>query len=958
MLLKSAYIRLLRLSGRRAVILMAAVFLLLLAAGDSVLLWLQYDQVVDDNTRDAANLTVVLEQQVRQDLELVDGILLNLIHVGSVAPNPAAPGSPYAFAFRPTALIEELRLYDRNGRLRNSAGPVGPEAKDWSRARPFLYHKGLPDSALRIGDPFEEDGTWRYPLSRRISGANGAFNGIAVVLVDMGALARFFRLIDVGTHGSIAIIRRDGLVIARYPPISSSLGASVAKSPIFRTQIAPLAEGMVRGVSVLDGYERIGHFRSVSGLPLIVVVFMDKKDVLAPWWSLVELHAAILGAVAMAVVLLVIFIARQQAILARATAAVLDEQTRLEAITAHLPAALFRRVQDPDGRVHYPFVSIGSDLVLDLPRDKFIENPSALFDRSPQSDRMRLESALRRSAETLTNLGEEFSVAGASGEERWWSVSARPRRLEDGTVVWDGLLMDVSAPKAALAATRTLERRLEAIVDKVPGVVFQRVREPDGRIHYTFLSPAAQSLFGVPSAEVLRDYRNLRMRIAPDDQADFEESFALPEADPGEWNREFRVIGPNGQHRWVRGMATCHRANTSETVWDGIFLDITSQKAAVAATWALQNRIEAVVANTPGVVFECLQTAEGLRFSFLSPQVEQMFGVSLHEALHNFDRIKADIVPEDRPALDAKLLQHGEDLADWVEEFRVQLPGQPLRWIRGTARARRIDAAEIVWNGVFQDITQAKAAEEQAQRAQRNEALVHLTAGVAHEFNNLLTVIQGNLELIEAGQGSPSKLAGATLKAAERGARVIRALQAYARRQSLRPRTGRIGDLLQEVIVLLHSILGSSVKLTLLFPGETWPIHVDWDQLGNTLIALAVKAKEAMPRGGTLAIETANTTLSESQGEAPRGDYVRLMVSDSGEGMAEDMRRHAFDPFYSANVVGGGSDLGLSAVFGFVKQSNGYISLNSREGKGTTVVILLPRAVAPAPSPAQGTALA
>lgn len=150
--------------------------------------------------------------------------------------------------------------------------------------------------------------------------------------------------------------------------------------------------------------------------------------------------------------------------------------------------------------------------------------------------------------------------------------------------------------------------------------------------------------------------------------------------------------------------------------------------------------------------------------------------------------------------------------------------------------------------------------------------------------------------------------------------------------------------MLQEVVVLLHSILGQSVKLDLRLPEDTWPIHVDWDLLGNSLITLAVKGKEAMPRGGVLRIETRNETLTAPQGDVPTGEYVRLTVTDGGQALPEEVRRHAFEPFYSANAIGAGADLGLSTVFGFVRQSRGHVSLDSREGQGTTVTILLPKA--------------
>jgi PAS domain S-box-containing protein len=634
---------------------------------------------------------------------------------------------------------------------------------------------------------------------------------------------------------------------------------------------------------------------------------------------------------------------RQQAGLATAAAAVLAEQQRMEAITSHLPAVLVQRIREPGGTVRFPYISRGAEEILGMAPARYSSDPAALRERMQPADAAALDRSLERSYRDLTDINEEFRLAHPDGTERWLRFNARPRRLAAGATVWEGLFLDVTAHKAAVADKMALERRLEAIMNRVPGVVFQRVLGTDGRIRYTFISPAVQSMFGVRPDEVLRDYRVLIARTAPEDQRTVPESWARQPPGEGEWQHEFRVIGPDGQSRWVHGTATRHTSAAGETVWDGLFLDITVQKAAAAATLALQRRMEAIVAEIPGAVFECVQSTEGLRFSFLSPQAEAIFGVPLREVLQDFDRIKTYVIPEDRTALGTRMARQRLEREDWSAEFRVQPPAGPLRWVRGTARARRLDGSTLVWNGVFQEITEAKAAEEGAQRAQRNHALAHLTAGVAHEFNNLLTVIQGNLELLAVGGGDTEELTASAQRAAERGANVTRALQAYARRQALSPVTGQVSEMLREVTGLLNGMLGQSIQLDVALPEDVWPIHVDWDQLSNALVILTVNGKEAMARGGTLRLAAENTTLPEPVADLEPGDYVRITVSDSGQGMPDDLRRHAFDPFYSSQTLGGGSALGLSTVFGFVKQSHGHVSLESREGLGTTVTILLPR---------------
>jgi PAS domain S-box-containing protein len=933
--------RLMRLSAPRAVLLLAVLFLLLLALGDGVLLWLERVRKLDEATQDAANLTVVLEQDLRQSLERLDGLLQTLVAVRSKVTDPLGPASPYAFLLKTRAGRAGMRIYGAGGRLESGTQIAGPQARDWSAQEVFVQLRDHPQAGPFIGAPIVEDGILRHPLGRRISGKDGTFKGVAVVLASADTFPGIFDSLNLGRNGSIGIIRRDGVIIARFPAVAP--GASVAGAPIFSQQIAPLAQGMISGSSYVDGVAKIGHFRSVAGMPLVIVVLRDEDDALISWRSLVELHVVILGAVALAVALLVTLIWSQQAGLAAASAAVQAEQRRVETMTAHLPAVLVQGIREQGGSLRFPYISRGAEQILGMAPAHLASNPGMLLERMPPAEAASLTRSLDRSFSQLTDVNEEFRLAHPDGKERWLRFNARPRRLAHGAIAWEGLFLDVTAHKAAVSDKQALERRLEAIMNRVPGVVFQRIQRPDGTVQYTFISPAVQSIFGVSPEEVVRDSGVLIARTVPEDREAVSENFMRQHANGGEWELEFRVIGPDGQIRWVRGAATRHTAQSGEIVWDGLFLDITLQKAAAAATLALQRRMEAIVADIPGAVFECVQSAAGMRFSFLSPQAAAIFGIPLSEALHDFESIKTHVLPEDRAAIETPRVNEISHRDLWTVEFRVQPPGDALRWVRGTARVRRHDGSSYIWNGVFQDITEAKAAEEGAQRAQRNQALAHLTAGVAHEFNNLLTVIQGNLELISMGKGETAELAESSLRAAERGANVTKALQAYARRQALRPVTGTLPEMLHEVTSLLNSILGQSIQLQVKLPKDVWPIHVDWEQLGNALIILTVNGKEAMANGGTLRLEASNTALREPVADLEPGDYVRISVSDSGQGMPEDLRRHAFDPFYSRQTVGGGSAQGLSTVFGFVKQSHGHVSLESRQGEGTTITMLLPR---------------
>jgi signal transduction histidine kinase len=243
---------------------------------------------------------------------------------------------------------------------------------------------------------------------------------------------------------------------------------------------------------------------------------------------------------------------------------------------------------------------------------------------------------------------------------------------------------------------------------------------------------------------------------------------------------------------------------------------------------------------------------------------------------------------------------------------------------------------------------------EQLHQAQKMEAIGNMTGGMAHDFNNLLSVVIGNLDLLEErvkGDAAAAKLAEAALQAGLRGAELTRQLLAFARRQPLQPQLTAVNELVAGMTRLVERILQENIEITLLAAPDLWPVMIDPAQLNSAIVNLANNARDAMPNGGSLTIETRNAQLDADYAalnpEAVPGDYVLLEVSDTGMGMSSDTLAHVFEPFFTTKDVGRGTGLGLSMVFGFVKQSQGHIKIYSEPGQGTTVRLYLPRAQAP-----------
>ena len=256
----------------------------------------------------------------------------------------------------------------------------------------------------------------------------------------------------------------------------------------------------------------------------------------------------------------------------------------------------------------------------------------------------------------------------------------------------------------------------------------------------------------------------------------------------------------------------------------------------------------------------------------------------------------------------------------------------------------------------FQDVTERRSFDERLRQAQKLEALGQLTGGVAHDFNNLLTVILGNAELLTErldDQQQLRLLAEMTASAAERGAELTNRLLAFARRQALEPRRVDINRLIGGMDGLLRRTLGERLEIEVVRGGGVWSARVDPGQLEVALLNLAINARDAMPDGGRLTIETANASLDDDYAarheEVVPGQYVMLSLTDSGHGMTPEHMARAFEPFFTTKAVGKGSGLGLSMVYGFVKQSGGHIKLYSEVGEGTTARLYLPRATADDP---------
>lgn len=450
---------------------------------------------------------------------------------------------------------------------------------------------------------------------------------------------------------------------------------------------------------------------------------------------------------------------------------------------------------------------------------------------------------------------------------------------------------------------------------------------------------------------------------------------------------EHRRIDENGDVVWlIASGEPIFDFDSQFTGYRGISRDFTKQKNAEIALKESEERLRLSV-NISGIgIWEWDMISDHVIWDkkqfqlFERPEVEGTISLS---------SITAAIHPDDREQLNRTALRVFEEGASAAEEFRIVLPDGSVRWLLGASGVVHfndsVTTARLV--GVNMDITASKHAEADLRESQlslqianatlekrivertaeleaeaerhiatqsnlalsrRLESIGELAGGVAHDFNNLLAVIGGNLELAlpHVTHTESRKFLSKSLIAVNSGISLNQRLLVYARKKYLKPVKLSVSEQLQDIVSLLERTLGENILITTKVEPGTWDAYIDSGEFHSSLVNLSINARDAMPGGGQLTIETRNIVIGDECNlmypSSKPGDYVALFVTDTGIGMSEDVQQKSIDPFFTTKESGTG--LGLSSVYGFAQQSGGFLSIESRLGIGTTISIFLPRA--------------
>ena len=490
-----------------------------------------------------------------------------------------------------------------------------------------------------------------------------------------------------------------------------------------------------------------------------------------------------------------------------------------------------------------------------------------------------------------------------------------------------------------MSALQEQVRLLSSAVHQLPVSVV--IASPDHVVQY--VNPEFTKTFGYTSDEVLGEKPSiLKSGFTPD--STYREMWK--HLNKGQlWRGEFLNKSRDDVLVPVSSSISPIRNEEGEiTHIIGILTDITERNQAEQAVRKLSQAVE----QSPSIV---MITDANAIIEYVNPRFEEVTGYSFEEAVGQRPGFM-NSGEESRQKYE-ELWQAITTGKEWRGEFRNKHKDGSLYSESATiSPIKSPDGTITNYLAVMEDITERQDLEAQVRRAQKMEAVGQLTGGIAHDFNNILGIVLGNLELLRGIVGSDSKALFRVEKAISgirRGAKLTNKLLSFSRKVGSEVHLTRVNRFIENLEELIAKSLTVSVTVTTRLAGDLWPVMVNSGEFDDTLLNLSLNARDAMPDGGKLTIETANVVLDdayvEENPDAWVGEFVMVSVSDTGVGMDDEVMSMMFEPFYSTKDLGSGTGLGLSMVYGFVQRSDGHLNVTSRPGEGTTFRLFLPRAV-------------
>ena len=527
--------------------------------------------------------------------------------------------------------------------------------------------------------------------------------------------------------------------------------------------------------------------------------------------------------------------------------------------------------------------------------------------------------------------------------------------LEDGqhTV---GIIRDVTERKHSEQALRESENNISSFLNSIDASVTSYSIKNN---RFIYVSPSTEKVYGRTLEECIRNKFAAIDHVHPDD-LDILHDITTRMTEHGSAEGECRIIKPDGSIAWVHALVKIIRDENGEPDRiDRVITDISARKELELHILKSKDEQSSILDAIDDIVMS--GSVKERNFTYLSPSFTNLFGKNIEEHMQNWHLWVESVHPDDRELLyDATMKRAVEDISE--HEFRVIKPNGDIAWVRSRSKIITDKNGEPDRLQRFlTDITRYKQAEQEQEKlqlqllqSQKMESVGRLAGGVAHDFNNMLSVIIGHADLALRclAPGQPlHKTFTQICKTAERAGVLTRELLAFAGKQTIAPEVLDLNERIEGMLTMLRRLIGDHINLVWQ-PGDNLdPVKVDPSQINHVLAEVCLNAKDAVNEGGTITITTGSASINEflcaQQPALVPGEYITLTISDDGRGMDSETLANIFEPFFTRKELGKG--LGMATVYGIVEQNNGFINIASEPGIGTCVTIYLPQHISAKP---------
>jgi PAS domain S-box-containing protein len=573
--------------------------------------------------------------------------------------------------------------------------------------------------------------------------------------------------------------------------------------------------------------------------------------------------------------------------------------------------------------------------------------------RLREAHKRGLRAALAHADSPLLGRRVELPALRSDGSE--FPVELGIARIDvDGSPAFAAFLRDLSETRRVEADLRQAEERNRTLVEQLPQVTY--IEQLD-HASASYISPQIETFVGYTPEEWTSDPGFFEKVLHPDDRERVLAGFARMHATGKQFDCEYRLIARDGSVVWIHdGAVVVHDEQTGRPLYaQGFLVDISGRKQTEHALRESEQRFRDLVSGIDVILWEA---DPEFNFSFVSKRAEDILGYPIERWLNEPAFITHYFHPADRErvlAVDREAMARAED---YELEYRILASDGRTLWFREIVRVEADEHGQAArLRGVMVDVTAQKhgdearaALEEQLRQAQKMEAVGRLAGGIAHDFNNLLTAISGYSSLAAGRLGDTDAAVRSDLAqiqtASEQAAALTQQLLAFSRQQVMSPKVLDLNDVVLVVEKLLRRLIGEDIEVVTATTRKPLPVEADPAALEQVLINLAINARDAMPDGGRLMIASSYSELDATSAGALQdgrsGAFAVVTVTDTGHGIDAETMANIFEPFFTTKDVGKGTGLGLATVYGTVRQSDGFITVDSEPGRGASFSVYLP----------------